>query len=49
MSEQYINYGSFDSWAGTVDKRNTELLNRLHEIQRLIKSLEGEYESNAAV
>lgn len=47
--EQYINYGSFDSWAGTVDRRNTELLDRLHEIQRLIKSLEGAYESNAAV
>ena len=49
MSAQYINYGSFDSWAGTIDKRNTALLNKLHEIQRLIKSLEGEWESNSAV
>lgn len=49
MSAQYIDYGKFDSWAGTVDKRNTELLNKLHEIQRLIKSLEGEYESNSAI
>ena len=49
MSAQYINYGSFDSWAGTVDRRNTKLLEDLHEIQRLIKSLEGEWESNSAV
>lgn len=49
MSAQYINYGSFDSWAGVIDKHNAELLNKLHEIQRLIKSLEGEWESNAAV
>lgn len=48
MSAQYINYGSFDSWAGTIDKRNTELLNKLHQIQRLIKNLEGEWESNSA-
>lgn len=49
MSAQYINYGSFESWAGTLDKRNTQLLNHLHEIQRLINSLEGEWESNSAV
>lgn len=49
MSAQYINYGSFESWAGTVDSRNTKLLDDLHEIQRLIKSLEGEWESNSAV
>lgn len=49
MSDKYINYGSFDSWAGTIDKRNTVLLNKLHEIQRIIKSLEGEWESNSAV
>lgn len=48
MSAKYINYGNFDSWASTVDKRNNELINKLHEIQRLIKSLEGEWESNAA-
>jgi len=49
MSEIYINHGSFESWANTVDKRNTVLLEKLHEIQRLIKSLEGEWESNGAV
>ena len=49
MSAQYINYGNFGSWANTVDNRNNKLLDDLHEIQRLIKSLEGEWESNAAV
>lgn len=48
MSAQYINYGNFESWATTVDRRNTQLLNELHEIQRLINSLEGEWESNSA-
>lgn len=49
MSAQYINYGNFESWAGTVDSRNTKLLENLHEIQRQIKSLEGEWESDSAV
>lgn len=49
MSAMEIKYGTFDSWAGTIDKRNTELINKLHEIQRLIKSLEGEWESDSAV
>lgn len=48
MSQQYINYGSFESWAGTVQRRNDELLNRLHEIKNLINSLKGEWESNSA-
>lgn len=48
MSQQYINYGSFDSWAGTVQRRNDELLNRLHEIKNLINSLQGDWESNSA-
>lgn len=48
MSEQYINYGSFDSWAGTIDSENTKLLDELHEIQRLINSLAGEWESDSA-
>ena len=49
MSAQYINYGNLGSWANTVGNRNNKLLDDLHEIQRLIKSLEGEWESNAAV
>lgn len=49
MSERVINYGSFESWAGTIDSRNTNLLNKLHDIQNLIKSLEGDWESNAAL
>ena len=49
MSEIYVNHGSFDSWAGNIDKRNNTLLDTLHEIQRLINSLEGEWESNSAV
>ncbi len=49
MSERYINYGSFESWAGTIDARNTKLIERLHDIQNLINSLEGDWMSNAAV
>lgn len=49
MSAQYINYGNFGIWANTVNNRNTKLLEDLHEIQRMIKSLEGEWESNSAV
>ena len=49
MSAMDVNYGSFDSWAGTIDKRNNALLDMLHEIQRLINSLEGEWESTSAV
>lgn len=49
MAEMDIQYGKFDSWAGTIDKRNNTLLDTLHEIQRLINSLEGEWESDSAV
>lgn len=49
MGEQYINFGELEAGAGTLDKHNAELWDRLHEIQRLIKSLEGEYESDSAV
>ncbi len=50
MSEeqQYINYGSFESWAGEIDKHNSTLINKLHDIQTTIKNLAGIYESNAA-
>lgn len=48
MSEMYVNYGSFDSWAATIDTRNKALLEELHEIKQLINSLAGEWESNAA-
>lgn len=50
MSEeqQYINYGSFESWAGKIDKHNDILINKLHDIQTTIRNLAGKYESNAA-
>lgn len=48
MSSQYINYGNFESWAGTIDNRNATLLEKLHEIQRHINSLKGDWESNSA-
>lgn len=48
MPTQYINYGSFDGWAGKIDGRNRELLQRLHDIQTLIKNLEGDWESDAS-
>lgn len=44
-----INYGSFESWAQAIDTKNKNLLEDLHEIQRLINSLAGEWESNSAV
>lgn len=45
----YINHGSFESWAAKVDTANTNLLDELHKIQNLIKSLEGEWESDSCV
>lgn len=48
MPTQYINYGSFDTWARKIEGRNRELLQRLHDIQTLIKSLEGDWESDAS-
>lgn len=44
-----INYGSFESWAQSIDAKNKNLLEYLHEIQRLINSLAGEWESKSAV
>lgn len=49
MATMYINYGSFESWAGKISSSNDALLEDLHEIQRLINSLAGEWESNSAV
>ena len=49
MAQMYINYGSFESWATTISTENTHLLDALHEIQRLINSLSGDWESNSAV
>ena len=48
MSAQFINFGNVESYAGTIDNRNAALLEKLHEIQRLITSLEGDWESNSA-
>lgn len=47
--EIYANYGKFGEWASRIDNHNNKLLDTLHEIQKLIKSLEGNYESDAAV
>ena len=49
QEEFYANYGKFGEWAGRIDNRNKQLLNTLNEIKDLIKSLEGDYESDAAV
>ncbi len=49
QEEFYANYGKFGEWAGKIDDHNNKLLDKLHEIQNLIKSLEGDYESDAAV
>lgn len=44
-----INYGTFESRAQSIDSKNKNLLEDLHEIQRLINSLAGEWESKSAV
>lgn len=49
MADMYINYGSFEQWAGTISSKNDLLLEDLHKIQNKINSLAGSYESNAAV
>ncbi len=49
MGPQVVYYEELESGATILDKHNIELLNKLHEIQRLIKSLEGEWESDSAV
>lgn len=43
------NYGTFEGWAAQLDKKNTDLRSKLDEIQKKINSLEGDYESDAAV
>ncbi|MBO5620874.1 MAG: WXG100 family type VII secretion target [Butyrivibrio sp.] len=45
----YVNYGSFDDWAGKIAAKNDKLLTELKNINTHIKSLAGDYESNAAV
>lgn len=47
--KKVINYGAFESWATTISGKNKTLLDDLHRIQELIKSLEGDWESNSAV
>ncbi len=47
--QMYVNYGTFDSHAQTMAGYNKNLLDKLHDIQNLINSLEGEWESDSAV
>lgn len=49
MATMYINYGSFEDWASKISTANDGLLEDLQEIDRLINSLAGEWESDAAV
>ncbi len=48
MGQQYINYGSFDSWQNKILTRNDALKQHLDRIKALIEELEGVYVSNAA-
>lgn len=48
MSKQYINHESFGGWAAKIDRGNDNLLKTLHDIQDLINSLQGEWESDSA-
>lgn len=36
MSEMYVNYGAFESWANTIKSQNDTLKSDLQEIKRLI-------------
>lgn len=50
MSEQiYINYGAFGDWATKFETKNNEMRKTLEDIKSKINSLQGDYESNAAV
>jgi len=48
-TNMYINYGSFDDWAGRISAENDKLLDELKNINKHIKDLAGDWESNAAV
>ena len=48
-TNMYVNYGSFEDWAGKIAAKNDELLNQLKNINSYIKSLAGDWESNAAI
>lgn len=48
MAEMYINYGSFDGWASKIKEKNDKLNQDLIDIQTMINSLSGEWESDSA-
>lgn len=48
MAQMYINYGSFEDWAGKISAKNDKLKDNLNEIKNLINSLAGEWESDSA-
>ena len=49
VGQMNIEYGKFDKRARKISDQNDRLSDDLHEIQRLINSLKGEWESNSAV
>lgn len=49
MADMNVNYGAFDDWAQKINAKNDKLDETLKAIQKLINSLEGDYESDAAV
>ncbi len=46
---KYINYGAFEDWASKIKGTNDCLLDDLHNIQKMINGLSGDWESNSAV
>lgn len=49
MGQMVVKYGEFESSATRMKAKNDELLENLNQISTLINSLQGEWESNAAV
>lgn len=49
MATMYVNYGSFESWAGKISAKNEQLLENLNSIKKEINSLESSHISNSAI
>ena len=45
----FIDYGKMNDWSQKINKSNEKMDETLKTIQKTIKALEGDYESNAAV
>ena len=49
MAKMKIDYGKFEDWATKINSENEALIEYLRQINSHIQSLQGDWESNAAV